>query len=74
MAKDREACGRCSLSVVVDTANGDRDADERATRDPYGEDSIEVDETELKRLSPDGWLSRVADRLDTVATHLVWNR
>lgn len=74
MATDREACGRCSTSVVVDVANRDRDAEDRAERDPYGEERIEVDETAIRILSPDGWMSKLSSRLDDVAQRLVWRR
>lgn len=74
MAKDREACGRCSMSVAADLVNGDRDPDERAERDPYGEDRIEVDEDQLRLLSPDGWIAGVSSRLDDAAERLVWGR
>lgn len=72
MSKDREACGRCSMSVAVDVANGDRDAEARADRDPYGEERIEVDEDQLRNFSPDGWISRLSSRFDDVAQRFVW--
>lgn len=74
MAKQREACGRCSASVAVDVANGDRDADERAERDPFGDDSIEVDERAFRLVSPGFWLSRAVSRANDVTSRLVWNR
>ncbi|SFS47832.1 hypothetical protein [Halostagnicola kamekurae] len=74
MATDREACGRCSMSVAVDVANGDRDDDERAKRDPYGRDRIEVDERELKILSPDGWIAGLSSRLNDAAQRAIWRR
>ncbi|QFU81440.1 hypothetical protein [Natronorubrum aibiense] len=74
MTTDREACGRCSMSVAVDVANSDRDADERADRDPYGDARIEVDETQLRTLSPSAWLEGLSSRLDDVANRLIWRQ
>ena len=74
MAKDREACGRCSTSVAVDVANLDRGDDERAERDPYGEERIEVDEDQLRTLSPDGWISGLSSRLDDAMSRFTWQR
>lgn len=74
MAKDRESCGRCSASIVVEAANGDRTADERAERDPYGDARIEVDERDLRFVSPDFWIARFAERLDDVTSRLTWDR
>ncbi|ELY52559.1 hypothetical protein [Natronolimnohabitans innermongolicus] len=74
MPKDREACGRCSLSVAVDVSSGDHDEDERAERNPYGENRIEVDEASLRIVSPAAWFSRLTARLNDAVTRLTWNR
>lgn len=75
MATDREACGRCSMSVAVDVANGDRDDDdERTEREPYGQNRIEVAERELKILSPDGWIAGLSSRLNDAAQRAIWRR
>ncbi|WP_049937565.1 hypothetical protein [Haloplanus natans] len=68
MAKDTEACGRCSMSVVVDAV------DEDETRDPFGDERIEVDRTSMQRASPEAWLSRLSTRVDDAVTRFVWNR
>ncbi|WP_323172241.1 hypothetical protein [Natrialba sp. PRR66] len=72
MARDREACGRCSTSIVVDAAQGDQHDGERGGRNPYGDARIEVDDTQLRRFSPDGWVSRVASELDAVVRRFTW--
>lgn len=73
--KEREACGRCSLSTVVDVAEADRDGgDDGPARDPYGEARIEVDERELRLVSPAAWLSRLVERVDGVGRRLTWER
>ncbi|MDG5761003.1 hypothetical protein QA600_16850 [Natronococcus sp. A-GB1] len=74
MIKERESCGRCGISSALEAANADRDEEERAERDPYGEARIEVDEDELRRLSPGAWLSGVAERLGALGDRLAWGR
>ncbi|ELY58549.1 hypothetical protein [Natronococcus jeotgali] len=74
MATERESCGRCGVSVAVEAANADRDDGERAERDPYGEGRIEVDERELRRLSPGAWLSGIAERIGSVGDRIAWGR
>ncbi|WP_049921516.1 hypothetical protein [Halopiger djelfimassiliensis] len=74
MPKEREACGRCSMSVAVDVAETDRNEDGRAGRDPVDENRIEVDEDELRTVSPDGWIAGVSSRLDGAVERLIWGR
>ncbi|MDJ1433882.1 hypothetical protein [Halostagnicola sp. A-GB9-2] len=74
MTDEREACGRCSMSTAVDVANAGRNEDERAARDPYAGDRIEVDEDELRLVSPAAWLSGVSSRLNSAVDAFVWKR
>lgn len=74
MGKDREACGRCSMSVAVDVANADTDEEGQSDRDPYGEARIEVEADELRTVSPGAWLSGIAGRLDDAAQRFVWGQ
>ncbi len=69
MTKEREACGRCGVSVVVETAE-----DEDSDHDPFGENRIEVDSQQLRLLSPGAWLKPVVDRLDAFVQRVVWRR
>jgi len=69
MAKETEACGRCSMSVVVDAVEDDAAAEER---DPFGDERIEVEESELSRVSPEAWMARVSERVDGAINRLVW--
>ena len=69
--KEAEACGRCAMSTVVDVADGD---EERADRDPFGGDRIEVPESDLRKVSPAVWLGAVRHRLDDWATRLTYGR
>jgi len=73
--KDTESCGRCAMSSVVSVAseNEDGDGDERR-RDPFGNARIEVDERQLRAVSPAAWLGRVKRRLDEFATRLTYGR
>ena len=72
MAKDTEACGRCSMTVVVDAVDDEADASDR--REPFGEDRIEVDGREMDRVSPAAWVGRVSTRLDEAVSRLAWRR
>ncbi|QCC59793.1 hypothetical protein NP511_15485 [Natrinema thermotolerans] len=69
-SKRTEACGRCSMSTVVDVASSDEDD----ARDPFGEDAIEVDDETLRRVSPGAWIGRVTDRIDDLGHRLIYGR
>lgn len=65
--KKTEACGRCSITTVVDAADGDRDV--------LGEERIEVDEDELRRVSAHYVAaSRAKEWLDALGTRLIYGR
>lgn len=68
--KRTEACGRCSMSTIVDAA-GDTD---RPDRDPFGTKRIEVDEDELRRIAPAAWMQRVTTRLNRAAQRLIYGQ
>ena len=70
MAKDTEACGRCSMTVVVDAVDDEEDR----SQDPFGGERIEVDERELERVSPEAWMGRVSSRVNEAVSRLVWGR
>jgi hypothetical protein len=71
--KETEACGRCGVSTVVDVASETGD-DADAARDPFAGDRIELDERELRAVSPGAWLGRIKRRLDEYATRLTYGR
>lgn len=72
---ETEACGRCSMTSMVDVANTDKDEAERAARDPFAGDRIEIAEEELRAVvRPQLLLGRVKDRLDALATAFVYGR
>jgi len=66
--KKTEACGRCSMSTVVDAA-----VDEEGN-DPFGDERIEVDESEFSRVSPAAWLGRFGKYLDSTVRKLTYGR
>ncbi|WP_254839281.1 hypothetical protein [Natronomonas marina] len=70
MAKDTEACGRCSMTVVVDAVDDEEDA----SRDPFDGERIEVEERDLERVSPAAWMGRVSSRVNEAVGRLVWGR
>jgi hypothetical protein len=57
------------MSSVVDAACDGESAD-----DPFGDARIEVDERELRAVSPGAWLSDLKARIDAVATDLTYGR
>ena len=69
--KKAEACGRCSMSTVVEVAD---DGEAEGKRDPFDGERIEVDESELRKVSPAAWLGRVKHRLDGWATRVTYGR
>jgi len=68
--KDRESCGRCSMTSVVEMTD-----DEEGGCDPFEGERIEVSESELRKASfPAVALGRVKRRLNEVATRLTYGR
>ena len=72
MSKQREACGRCSMTVVVDAA--DEEAKDDGSQNPFDGDRIEIDERELSRISPDAWIGRLTTQLNETVSGLIWGR
>ena len=69
-----EACGRCSMSTVVGAVSGDQDPVERAERDPFAGERIEVEESSIRRVSPAGFLSDLKDRVDALGRRFSYGR
>ncbi|SEH16198.1 hypothetical protein SAMN04487967_2488 [Natronorubrum sediminis] len=74
MAPDRESCGRCSMSVAVDVVRAHQGTDEEGEYGPYSGERIEVEERELRYVSPGFWLSKLTSKLERATTRFVWNR
>jgi hypothetical protein len=70
--EETEACGRCAMSAVVDATT--EDDEERDSRDPYGGGRSEMDERELRWVSPTAWIGATVERLDDLATRLAYGR
>jgi len=47
---------------------------EESNHDPFGEERIEVDESEFRRVSPAVWLSGVGRRLNDAVRRLTYGR
>lgn len=69
-----EACGRCSMSTVVGAVANDQSPEERAERDPFAGDRIEVDESSLRRVSPGGYLGELKERIDEIGRRLAYGK
>lgn len=64
--KGTEACGRCAMSSVSGVMDEDHD--------PFGDERIEVEDTELRKVSPSVLLGRVRHRIDSLVTKLTYGR
>lgn len=60
------------MSTVVDTTV-DGDEDGGGGRDPFAGDRIELDEGELRAISPGAWLAGLKRRLDEAATRFTYD-
>jgi len=68
---DRETCGRCSMTTVVDATE---DGEGAADRDPFGDERIEVGDDDLRRTSPGAWLGGLVSTLDEIGNRLTYGR
>lgn len=65
--EEAEACGRCSMTTVVEAAvDGEHD--------PFGDERIEVDGEEFGRVSPAVWLGEIGARLDAAVQRITYGR
>lgn len=65
-----EACGRCSMTTVVDAVNADRD--DETSRDPFDGERIEVEEAAVRRVSPVAWTRKATSWLNATAERLAY--
>ena len=68
--KQVESCGRCAMSTVVDTATDGEEVD----RNPFGDERIKVEESELRRIAPGAWMGRLTATLDRIVQRLTYGR
>ncbi|QUO48048.1 MULTISPECIES: hypothetical protein [Halorubrum] len=71
-AVEVEACGRCSMSTVVGAVSSDQSSEERAERDPFSGERIEVDESSVRRVSPAGYFGDLKARIDAFARRIAY--
>lgn len=64
--KETESCGRCAMSATTGLFED--------PPNPYEGDRIEVDEDEMRAVSPAAWLSGAKSRLDAWATKVTYGR
>ncbi|WP_396611199.1 hypothetical protein ACH9L7_13410 [Haloferax sp. S1W] len=64
---NRESCGRCSMTTVVDATSSEG-------HDPFDDERIELDESELRMASPSAWVGGLMSRLDAVAERIIYGR
>jgi hypothetical protein len=69
--KQTEACGRCSMSTVVDAVSNE---DASSDRNRFDDDQIEISEPVLLRVAPGAWLGQVTARLNEMAQQLTYDR
>lgn len=72
--KDTEACGRCSVSTVLDAAESADDGEgDASAANPFDDGRIELEEADLRRIvRHEVFVRRVKDRLDALATRLIY--
>jgi hypothetical protein len=64
--EDKELCGRCAMSSVSGVMEEDPD--------PFEGERIEVEEDELRKISPSVLLGRAKHRIDSVVTKITYGR
>jgi hypothetical protein len=62
------------MSSVVDVSQSADGDDEPRSRDPFGGTRIEVDERQLRAVSPGAWLGGIKRRLDEFATRITYGQ
>jgi hypothetical protein len=68
-----EACGRCSMTTVVDAADANRES-EQPERDPFGDERIEVSESSMRRVSPVAWTRRLTARVNDAVQRIAYGK
>lgn len=69
-----EACGRCSMSTVVGAVTREQSPEERAERDPFAGDRIEVAESSFRRISPAVTLGNLKERIDELGRRIAYGK
>ncbi|NIB99238.1 hypothetical protein [Halobacterium sp. R2-5] len=66
-----EACGRCSMTTVVDAVDANS---EDGLRDPFGDERIEVEESAVRRVSPVAWMQNATSRLNAAVKRFTYGQ
>jgi len=66
-----EACGRCSMTTVVDAVDATSDD---SPRDPFEDARIEVEESDVRRVSPVAWMQTATARLNAAVRRLTYGK
>lgn len=70
--KNSEACGRCSVSTVVDAADSE---EEGGPENPFEGDRIEIEESEMRSVvRHEVFADRLKSRLDDFANRIMFGR
>jgi len=71
--KQKEACGRCSVTTVIDATE---DANEEGgAENPFDGERIEIEESQMRSVARHEVLaSKVTDRLDEFASRVIWGK
>lgn len=64
--EDKELCGRCAMSSVSGVMEEEHD--------PFDGERIEVEENEIRKVSPSVLLGRMRQRIDSFVTRLTYGR
>ena len=68
--KEREACGRCSISTVLEATD---EADDGGAENPFEGERIELEADEVRSVvRHEVFARRVKARLDAIATRLIF--
>jgi hypothetical protein len=69
--KQKEACGRCSVTTVIDATEDE----ETSAENPFEGERIEVEEEQMRSVVRHEVLaSKVTDKLDSFASRFVWGK
>ncbi|MCG1002771.1 MULTISPECIES: hypothetical protein [Halobacterium] len=66
-----EACGRCSMTTVVDAVDANSD---EGMADPFDGERIEVEESDVRRVSPVAWMQNATARLNAAVQRLTYGQ
>jgi len=66
-----EACGRCSMTTVVDAVDANSD---EGMGDPFDGERIEVEESHVRRVSPVAWMQNATSSLNAAVRRFTYGQ